>query len=353
MQELRKMRLKMHVVIEKWEWGFRKDVEADEELKAFFKEYEPYFPIKPRDAFFSWRTNAIAPHRQEADIRYVDFTSLYPWVCKYGLFPLGHPSVFYKDDIPDRVQGLLKCKVLPPSRLYHPLLPHQNQRQVDVCAVPHLQGDCSHKDEERALTGMWVLLEIDKVLALGYRMVTKYAAWHFKETMQYKDGVGGLWAEYIDLLLKLKQEASGYPSWCTTEKLKKRYMADYQCHEGMHQSPTRIVKNDGLRSLCKIMLNFHWGEFGQNPDKSKVTYVSYPAEYIEMMITDDTIEVTEPHVCQQGACCHQVACQGGISRFPSHYERRLTAYTTAQARLKLYTLLERLQERVLYFDTTV
>ena len=29
----------------------------------------------------------------------------------------------------------------------------------------------------------------------------------------------------------------------------------------------------------------------------------------------------------------------------------LAAYTTAQARLKLYTLLECLQERVLYFDT--
>ena len=38
------LRGKGHVVIEKWECDFRKDVEADEELKAFF-EYEPYFPI--------------------------------------------------------------------------------------------------------------------------------------------------------------------------------------------------------------------------------------------------------------------------------------------------------------------
>ena len=40
---------KGHIVIEKWECEFRKDVEADEELKPFFKEYEPYFPIKPSD----------------------------------------------------------------------------------------------------------------------------------------------------------------------------------------------------------------------------------------------------------------------------------------------------------------
>ena len=236
--------------------------------------------------------NAIALHRQEGDISYVDFTSLYPWVCKYGLFPLGHPSVFYKDDIPDRVQGLLKC-----SHFYHPLLPARiNSKLMFVlcrtCGEEGAQGDCTHTDEERALTGRWVSLEINKALALGYRMVTKYAAWHFKETMQYKDGIGGLWAEYIDLWLKFKQEASGYPNWCMTEELKKQYVADYQCHEGFCLSAARIVKIDGLRSLCKIMLNSHWGKFGQNPNKSKVTYVSDPAEYVEML-TDDTIEVTD------------------------------------------------------------
>ena len=90
-----------------------------------------------------------------------------------------------------------------------------------TCGKEGVQGDCAHTDE-RSVTGTWVLLEIDKALALGCRMVTKYAAWHFEETTQYKDGVGGLWAEYIDLWLKLKQEVSGYPSWCTTEELKKR-----------------------------------------------------------------------------------------------------------------------------------
>ena len=67
-------------------------------------------------------------------------------------------------------------------------------------------------------------MEIDKVLALGNKMVETYTAWHFEETRQYKDGTGGLWEEYIDLWLKLKEEASGYPSWCTTEELKKRYV---------------------------------------------------------------------------------------------------------------------------------
>ena len=72
MQELRektrlktdRLRGKGHVMIEKWECDFRKDVKADEELKAFFEAYEAYFPIKPRDVFLGGWTNAIVLVRQ-------------------------------------------------------------------------------------------------------------------------------------------------------------------------------------------------------------------------------------------------------------------------------------------------
>ena len=40
------------------------------------------------------------------------------------------------------------------------------------------------------------------------------------------------------------------------------------------------------------MLNSHWEKFGQNPNKSKLTYMSDIQVYIDMM-TDDTIDVTE------------------------------------------------------------
>ena len=220
--------------------------------------------------------------------------------------------------------------------------------------MPHLRGGRGAgglHTHGRGESPDWnVGVEIDKALALGYRMVTKYAAWHFKETMRYEDGVGGLWGEYIDLWLKLKQEASGYPSWCTTEELKKWYMADYQRHEGICLSPARIVKNEGLCSLCKIMLNSHWGTFGQNPNKSKVTYISDPAEYVEMM-TDDTLEVTDLMYANQEHVVIRWHTKGEFLDSPSNTNIVLTAYSTAQAWLKLYTLLDGLQERVLYFDT--
>ena len=55
-------------------------------------------PLNPRDAFFGGRTNtATLYHKADESIgeqiKYVDFTSLYPWVNKYGEYPVGHPEI--------------------------------------------------------------------------------------------------------------------------------------------------------------------------------------------------------------------------------------------------------------------
>jgi len=37
---------------------------------------------------------------------------------------------------------------------------------------------------------------------------------------------GGLFAEYVNMFLKLKQELSGYPSWVQSEEHKDKYIED-------------------------------------------------------------------------------------------------------------------------------
>ncbi|XP_041361917.1 uncharacterized protein LOC121377886 [Gigantopelta aegis] len=52
--------------------------------------------LKPRDAFFGGRTNACKLHytiKEGEHIKYVDFTSLYPYVNKYARYPVGHPKI--------------------------------------------------------------------------------------------------------------------------------------------------------------------------------------------------------------------------------------------------------------------
>ena len=73
-----------HLVI-KWEHEWDHEVKTNKELQQFLSTYECVEPLTPRDAFFGGRTNAVKLHHEikedeKEQIKYVDVTSLYPWV---------------------------------------------------------------------------------------------------------------------------------------------------------------------------------------------------------------------------------------------------------------------------------
>ena len=119
---------------------------------------------------------------------------------------------------------------------------------------------------------------------------------------------------------------------------------------GIRLDPERIVRNEGKRCLAKLMLNSHWGKFGQNPNKTKITYISKPKEYINMM-QDSTKEVLDVMFANKEHIALRWNSKSDFVEPLPNTNVVLAAFTTAQARLKLYTLLEGLQDRVLYFDT--
>lgn len=352
------LRKKGYTVVEKWECEFKTDMGRDNDLAEFYQTYKVHEPLQPRDSFFGGRTNATRLYYESNDteqIRYVDFTSLYPYVCKYGKFPVGHPIV-YHEDVPDDVFGLLKCKVLPPQDLFHPVLPYRTRNKLTfplcrTCADKNHQDVCPHdRPEDRALVGTWTTIELEKAVSLGYTVMEKYEAWHFPATTQYDGKSGGIWSECIDLWLKHKQQASGWPTWCVSEEDKQRYIIDYEKHEGVRLEADHIEKNEGLRSLAKLLLNSMWGKMGQNPNKSKMTYVSDPVEYVDMM-TDDGREITDLiYVNDEHVAIRWNEKSDFVESLPNT-NVVLAAFTTAHARLKLYGLLENLGDRVLYFDT--
>jgi len=73
----------------KWECEF----EPPEDMKV----KEERLPLRTRDALYGGRTEAMLLHYQvkegEETIQYVEVMSLYPWVCKYFKFPVGHPTI--------------------------------------------------------------------------------------------------------------------------------------------------------------------------------------------------------------------------------------------------------------------
>jgi hypothetical protein len=109
----------------------------------------------------------------------VDVISLYPYICKYGKFPVGHPKLYVGSDCPpdclDR-EGIIQCKVISSRKLYHPVLPYQSNSRLmfllcSDCADTMNQGECTHSDEERCIVETWVVDEISKAVEMGYSLV--------------------------------------------------------------------------------------------------------------------------------------------------------------------------------------
>ena len=76
-------------VVEMWGCDFAKQKETDPELVEFLETFHYVPPLEPRDAFFGGRTGAATLYSkagEDEEISYVDFTSLYPSINKYGSF---------------------------------------------------------------------------------------------------------------------------------------------------------------------------------------------------------------------------------------------------------------------------
>ncbi|KAG8230772.1 hypothetical protein J437_LFUL017824 [Ladona fulva] len=258
-------------VIEMWECTFDRLVKENVILSNFIisNPLSMESPINPRDAFFGGRTNCVRLYH-DADvengemIRYLDVCSLYPYINKYKKYPIGHPKIFVGDKCPplQDIEGLVKCTVLPPPSLYHPVLPFRANGKLlfplcRSCALNEQQGECKHSKSERFLTGTWVSEEVKVAVREGYEVIKMHEVWHYDRTTVYDPatGEGGLFRKYIDCFLKIKQEASGFPSWCRTADDKSKYLCSFRKRENIALDETAVQQNPGLRQLSKLMLN--------------------------------------------------------------------------------------------------
>ena len=174
---------------------------------------------------------------------------------------VGHPRIITEnfDDI-STYFGLIKCTVLPPRGLFHPVLPYRTKGKLmfplcKECADTCNQTPCTHSDHERAIQGTWCSVELEKALEKGYQVLQLHEVWHFSES------TNELFREYVNTFLKIKQEASGYPKNCVTEEQKQQYIEKYFERERIRLDPDKIEYNPGLRALAKLMLNSFWGRY--------------------------------------------------------------------------------------------
>jgi len=312
----------------------------------FMKTYKPDLVI--RDAFNGGRTNTEILYWKKKfgeTLRYLDFTSLYPWVQKYCAFPIGFDEQFknvsvkeylfrYKNNA-EKYFGVIFCKVKPPKDLAFPVLPSKHEGKLKFTL---------HEQE-----GTWSTIEIDKAIDMGYELLEIYEIRHWKQRNK------NVFAPYIDKFLKIKQESCGFPAWVKTEDDKNKYILNYYVKEGILLDKTEIKDNPGKKAVAKFYLVSIFGKYVQRLNKMKTKIINNPCEFYNMIFDEDYkvsydfagIEGNEKCIMSYK---YKEECFDGPDKCTT--SEIIGVMTTAYARLKLYDLCEKVGfDNVLYTDT--
>ncbi|XP_062597068.1 uncharacterized protein LOC134258520 [Saccostrea cucullata] len=349
--------------VEIWEHDFYKLLARNDSTRRFIESLDIQERLNPRESFFGGRTNAVKLHYKAKDgekIHYLDFCSLYPSVNKYARYPIKEPTIITNNfkDIRSYF-GMVKVKVLPPRKLYHPVLPQKINGKLTfalcrTCAEVQRQTTCACRDEDRSFVGVFCTPEIEKALECGYLVQKIYEVYHWEESTQFdlSTGEGGIFGEYINLFLKIKQEASGWPSWVKDEEDAMHYLGQYLEREGIKLDRQNITKNPALRAIAKLLLNSFWGKFGQRLNMPQSTFFhENEADKFFQIVSDPGKELRDFHIVSKNVL--QLSWEHKDVNTREDYQTNIfvASFTTCWARLKLYEVLQTLDQRVLYFDT--
>ena len=149
------------------------DLKKDKKFLAWKKEnkIEVVSPLNPQDAFFGGRCNVVKltyDFAEDEKGKCVGFVSLYSTVNFWKPYPVGHrekisdPGEFNPDWF-----GFVKCKVVAPRKLYHPVLPvKMTCGKAEKLLFPMCRT-CAEKQE--------VLLSFGSLLERGSRQVVSYS----------------------------------------------------------------------------------------------------------------------------------------------------------------------------------
>lgn len=105
-----------------------------------------------------------------------------------------------------------------------------------------------------------------------------------------------------------------------------------------------------LQFITFIVLFSFWGKFGQRSRLPKTEYFVDPAPFFNLVFDPATC-AKSVRIVNDKMVAVTFDLQDEFVEVLANTNTVIAAYTTAQARLKLYSYIEGLQDRVLYTDT--
>jgi len=90
--------------------------------------------------------------------------------------------------------------------------------------------------------------EVRLAVEKGYRILEIHEVYEYHVTKYNPEsGEGGLFVDYINIFLKLKAEASGYPSWVCSPEDEELYIETFRKNEGIRLDRERFKSNAAKR----------------------------------------------------------------------------------------------------------
>ena len=335
---------------------------VDRTIGNFSKHFETW----ARRAFHGGRTEVKKlwfKCQLQQWLEYVDFTSLYPWCNKYARYVVGFPEIFTSvDEIKNEfLRGVVArhgmstlaslVKRISGERCY--ALVECDFQAPAGCMIPNLSAkspngklvfDClPHKNE------VVTLLELRTALRKGYEVsrVHKIAYWPPNQVVK------GMFAEYVNLFLKKKQEASGWPEWCKTEEQKEEYINKFLADNQVALDKEAIAFNPGRRATAKLCLNALWGKWVQRSNlQQKQLFTHHQVKDYHRLMLDKTIIASQKIQPDGQSVEVTYKKKDEFAELAKNTNIMIGICTTAAARERLQEHMDMLHpDQVVYMDT--
>lgn len=324
-----------------WECDF-KEVKKTPEFKFFKDNFfvpHPLSRLKPRDTIRGALSDVYALkwskdlHPNET-FYCIDVNGLYSYCAvnfaymtgKYEIvmgndlkqISVNDNKLFYKE-LP--AVGSILLTILPPSDLMFPFLLYRKRDgsvTLTLCktCAENVILECKHNEQERSLTGSYMISEIEYALSLGYQIMYIHEIHCYKKSEK-------ILSDFIKVLNCLKIKASDCFAGLKSDDEKqlicnrmneKMNLDSYQCI-----SPSNVQPNPAKKNFYKLMCNSLFGKFIQRTDKPQIKYVHCQDELNELFYNGSKIE---DYFCLNDEIC-LVSTSPNVLKLPPNRNQNL------------------------------
>ena len=129
------------------------------------------------------------------------------------------------------------------------------------------------------------------------------------------------------------------------------FISDYYQKEGIFLEKSKIIYNEGLRTVMKLLLNSLWGRLAMNSNKPQYKFIVKPSEWFSL-ISDDQ------YIVNSADFTHENYLQVYYTKTENFFESTaninvvLACFVTTHARIKMHREFMKIgPNRVCYADT--